>query len=654
MNNLLKRTFVSFLQLFALTMFIFLSCATFLFAEESPKETLLQSTKIQSELKETIRSATLNQKIPVWIWMKPIDDKIIDQILTTEYQMNPSIYENEERFNAIIKPEIVQQVEAEKGVTAAHLSISNADADGKIITPIDIAVQNELKRYRETKLSTIKSQYSTQNNTFIDQFVRDDQENPILYNSDYSSTIIAELSASEITNVLSSPLVEEVSLYTEAVTEPTMDTALKQAGVYCEGGSGYDIPDGRLGFSGLGTKIGILETAGGYLGAKYDSSAPLLSTNNKIHFVENTLNGSTPVNYEVTDHATIVTSIIAGKVTIYNSKIYKGVAAGAEVYQTPTATMSDALTGFQVLVNNGVDVINASIGSDTLDDYSYYDKEIDRLIANTGVAFVVGAGNEGETTGYVTSPAKALNAITVGNAKTKLSGSYQLGTPYSINSKSSYAEINYLPNKPDIVAPGTNINCLIKNNYLSCNSGTSLSAPVVTGIISQMIQAQYSLRGKPTEMKAVLLYGAEPSKVTTNNNNEVGSYLRDKSGAGFVNAIKSVEGAYGCTKFTKIISSETNTPEFYGTAGQKIRAVLVFDIRNNAEISSLSNIDDIDIHLRNSQNTDLAQSRSSRNNVEIIEYTLSENGYYHFCIKPYRIADQTKPPKISVAYKISQ
>ncbi len=529
---------------------------------------------------------------------------------------------------------------------------SSFDEDN-VITPIDIAVSEEYDEYLKSRRSVLKREYSRLNNGFV-KTNNIDAEN-ILYNSCYSGTMIVKATKEEIERYAKLDIVELISLYLEEPVKPAMDNTLAQIGVYCEGGTGYTLPNGWVAYDGYGIKVGVLEASNeNDAGGRYDSSNPHLRGNIRIQFVDNVREDGTTVPYVIDSHATVVTSIIAGRTQTVNSASYTGVVPFATVYQMAVAYQRDVLTGIIQLVDRGVTVINYSAGVNNGSTYTSIDKEVDRLVTELNVVFVTAAGNRGALDGNVISPAKALNVISVGNAKTQTLQAQLCESPYEMNFDSSYKEEGYLPNKPDIAAPGT-VGYVENNGEVEMSWGTSLSAPIVTGVVAQMMQAKSILKGDPLKVKAALLHAAESSKILTTQNFSVGDELREKSGAGLVNAINAVTNSFGAKKIS--INSEPNiavtTEEFYLYEGQKIRAVLVFDKRNDKVISSSGDCDDIDFYLETAETNSLVSySRSSRNNVEIIDYTVANTGRYKFYIDPYRIVDIEKPPCAAIVYTI--
>lgn len=90
------------------------------------------------------------------------------------------------------------------------------------------------------------------------------------------------------------------------------------------------------------------------------------------------------------------------------------------------------------------------------------------------------------------------------------------------------------------------------------------------------------------------------------------------------------------------------------SGAKKLRAVLVFDRQKDSSISAATDLDDIDLYLRKNGSSDnCTGATSSRNNVEIIEYTIPSSGYYTFFVKGFRIVDQANAPQIAIAYRLS-
>lgn len=611
--------------------------------------------KINDELWEVMQEKSNDELIPIYLWLQSVDEDIITEALISEKGLDPAVYEDENRFNEEIASKITKQIENAVGYEEAHrvidLDLEQLGAYKKTYTSeilsrtamieelkeeklieqtnslVDRAINAKVDEYVMSHREITKREYSSVNDKFIEDNINKNQRQ-IIYNSRYTSTMILEATKAEIENYAKMDKVSRISLYVEMIVEPELYISTSQTGVSYTKGRSYNSGSG---YKGAGIKIGVLE-AGNDI---YDTNAPQLKGINNVRlFLSNNagVNGSA-ITTTVTNHATFVTSIIVGQPIKVNGPTFEGVAPLATVYQTPAYGSGDVLRGFEKLVDRGVSIINFSGGLDTGTGYHNFDKAIDELIFNTKVTFVKSAGN---TNVNVSSPGKAINGITVGNAETKSNAAAGFPSPYNSQSGSSYSEAPHLPNKPDITAPGTNISFVISPGTIYTDTGTSFSAPHITGIIAQMMQVNSTLKTNPAGVKSRLLLAADYSKITTTDNSHVGDYLRDKSGAGFILAKKAIEAAQNPNSIA--LSWGENPYTSYNwrfNAGQKIRLVMTYGWKPTDLIPNNTRFLDYDIFIRDSsKGSNVEGSISSRNNVEIVEYTFTKTGFYYFYIKP--------------------
>ena len=174
-------------------------------------------------------------------------------------------------------------------------------------------------------------------------------------------------------------------------------------------------------------------------------------------------------------HGTHTAGLVAA--AMGNGKGSAGVAPGAKIMPlsvlTRDSTTANAIKAFAYAVANGANVISNSWGNNTFEPAL---AEAVKKTTDAGVSVVVASGNEHWDTG--------------------IHGSYPDNYPGSI----SVAASNKYDNKPtysnfgtvtvDLAAPGDEIFSTLPGGRYGYMSGTSMAAPVVSGIIA-LVKARY-------------------------------------------------------------------------------------------------------------------------------------------------------------------
>ncbi|RUA18213.1 MAG: hypothetical protein DSY55_00615, partial [Clostridia bacterium] len=151
-------------------------------------------------------------------------------------------------------------------------------------------------------------------------------------------------------------------------------------------------------------------------------------------------------------HGTHVSGIIAGTGAASHGK-YRGVAPAAELYiakvldDAGSGRMSDVMAGLDWAVEQKVQVVNLSLGSDSnCDGTDALSEACDAAVAQ-GVVVVVAVGNAGPMSNTVGAPGCAHNVITIG-----ASTDDDKVASFSSRGPTSDGRV-----KPDVLLPGENI-----------------------------------------------------------------------------------------------------------------------------------------------------------------------------------------------------
>ncbi len=111
------------LRLFAIVIAVMMLCSVIPVSAAENQEQINWESKISNELLEVMASKTDTDLIPVYIWLNDIDHNVITEAMIKEKEMDPAIYENEERFQKEIVSEIEAQLVSRVGYEAAHYSV---------------------------------------------------------------------------------------------------------------------------------------------------------------------------------------------------------------------------------------------------------------------------------------------------------------------------------------------------------------------------------------------------------------------------------------------------------------------------------------------------------------------------------------------------
>ncbi len=200
-------------------------------------------------------------------------------------------------------------------------------------------------------------------------------------------------------------------------------------------------------------------------------------------------------------HGTAVLSIMG----VNDGQIYTGTAPDAEYCLLRTEDVLSEFpieedywaAGAEYADSIGADIISSSLGYTRYDGgvKSYTVNELDgktafiskvaSIAAKKGILVVNSAGNDGETDWKkISFPADADGILSVGSVS-------------SLNKYSSFSSVGPASDsriKPDIVALGEGVNVVLGDGTLRSGSGTSYSAPIITGMAACLWQALPDLK----------------------------------------------------------------------------------------------------------------------------------------------------------------
>ena len=581
--------------------------------------------------------------------IKRTHDEAIEYYLHAMYGYDADVYENEARYAAEYRPALAK--------IAAQNAQKPAEESGRTKIPYDrigmtpwqedenvyemsVVQRKDRDEITALRLLTVSELCAEQASDFLSDMEVDAAD---VYEVDkYTATVFLWVTEDELLRYAACEQVAAIGLWepdrvVEAAMEDEMAVTKGATASVTNTVASTDAVFPATIYTGVAVKVGVIEAPVqlGNLtyGRRFDPNAPQISSD-RFTFVPNMKDGALLVTSVVDDHATAVVSVLAGKSKQVNGKSYYGVASGAEVYQTNYITEEHFKNALTILADQGVSLINASVGG--LPDDGYYStlaQHLDWFIRNTWISVVVSAGNNSVT---VMSPGHAYNAITVGNAVTISDTGYMLTAPYAISVHSNYADQDMFANKPDIVAPGTQIGVVLDNGEVTRVSGTSYAAPVVTGVLAQMIQAGSAwVYHIPETLKAALLVTADPTRIADPSDEacEGTSWVKDKSGAGMVDALAATNFMV-LSRDQAFITMLDDLPRPITLrytvelqAGDLLRCAMVYENVTTYPNTEM-NVINLDLALISPTQAEVASSHSPYNNVEMLEYTAVQAGVY--------------------------
>ena len=202
----------------------------------------------------------------------------------------------------------------------------------------------------------------------------------------------------------------------------------------------------------------------------------------------------------------------------------------------------DVALGIRYAVDNGARVINMSFGKNLSPEKPWVDSAV-MYAESKGVLLVCAAGNDNadiDTTDHFPNPHFRHSTITATNWITVGASSDPLAEPGFSSLTASFS--NYGKEEVDVFAPGTRIYSTVPGNKYENLQGTSMAAPVVTGVAALILEFYPNLT--PQQVKYCIersaVAPAAKVKVPGSENTLVNMSDICKSG-GIVNAYEALK-----------------------------------------------------------------------------------------------------------------
>ena len=303
--------------------------------------------------------------------------------------------------------------------------------------------------------------------------------------------IACNLTTDVIYRLANSPEVEYISFDSKVFTQMDIAAPTVEA----------QFPHER-GYKGEGITIAVIDTGAA---PHQDLTRP---TNRIIGFKDLINKRTSP--YDDNGHGTHVAGIIAGNGYSSRGK-YAGIAPESKILAIKaldsegSGNTSNIIAAISYVVETknqyNTKILNLSIGSPA--NSSCKNDPLCKAVTeavNSGITVVVAAGNSGPNERTILSPGINANVITVGavDDKRTIDPKDDVIAPFSSRGPTNEGLI-----KPDVVAPGVNINSLSNtklDGYLAL-SGTSMATPLISGSAALLLNKHGNLSPKSVKQK---------------------------------------------------------------------------------------------------------------------------------------------------------
>jgi cell wall-associated protease len=224
----------------------------------------------------------------------------------------------------------------------------------------------------------------------------------------------------------------------------------------------------------------------------------------------------------------------------------------------------DIALAIRYAVDNGARVINMSFGKNLSPEKPWVDSAV-KYAESKGVLLVHAAGNDNadvDTTDNFPSPHFRHSAYTASNWITVGASSDPLAEPGFSSYTASFS--NYGKQEVDVFAPGTRIYSTVPGNAYENLQGTSMAAPVVTGVAALLLEFYPNLT--PQQVK----YCIERSAVAPNAKVKVPGTESDMVSLANIDRSGGIINAYEAMKLASVVSTGKKEKPEHSTLQNKV------------------------------------------------------------------------------------
>ena len=613
--------------------------------------TTSSQNKIDSVLREKMDTMSVSDKVPVSVWFEDIDYKEVKK------QVEDRLKSNARAITVSQKAIDLVFYDVENTITNRELSTAVLRDEYSEVTT------EEVKAVIEAERDVVSTLYQTHNQNIIDNIYEDSSLTKVVHkrNSNaenlqidyvcrYAPNVNMTLTKEEILRIAENNSVAEI-YYVDTSSESNLRQGVIDDG-YDEEDEPYDMTYFNVtglatardawGLDGTGMNVGMVDLHG----------HPLNITT--LGVIENVYSSSNNMPQQL--HAGLVASVmIATSYKNDGTLMFQGAIPNAHLFTAAIGAEIYIKPAIETLLDNNVTAINCSFSypeeSPIYNSYGDTAKWYDHISVQHNVHLILSSSNYGSLGVKPTNT--SYNAIVVGACNNN-------GT---ILPDSSYINTNSFMNKPDLVAPGSNIYAPVFGS-----SGTSFAAPMVTSAVVQLSQASPILMTNPTLMKAVLLSSSTITSAMSSDTdvfsdvNSTESAISKVYGAGMLSVTKAYtafvsNGYYKTATMSPYSRSVSYSKNISRVKGKTLRVCLTWNKMNTVatphETGTVSSgtLDNFMLTVTTPGGV-VYTSQNLYDNKQMISFVATENGEYTFEISRFGTGVSDEIVRYSLAYSV--